>query len=162
MSRWIGIAILFCFAASVSGWQKDSGGPVRPSFSGVWQLDPAKSQTELKDLMWKIDQKDAEISIEETSGGKELCVAKCPIGKACEFEESGKKMGAMTYFLDTALVQTRSAPDNSVVIKRKFKLNEDGSLRVELNTILPSEKTEVLVFTKQGAAAPAVAAKPAK
>ena len=161
MSQWIGVGVLFCFTLSLSGWQKAPVGSVRPSFTGVWQLDAAKSQTEFKDLTWKIDHKEADISIEETSGGKELCLAKCAIGKSCEYEESGKKMGAMTYFLDTALVQTRSAPDNSVVIKRKFKLNEDGSLRVELTTIMPADKTEVLVFTKQDVAA-AVAAKPAK
>ena len=93
----------------------------------------------MKDLTWKIDQKDTEISIAETSGGKDLCTAKCPIGKGCEFEESGKKMGAMTYFLATTLVQTRSTADNSTVVKRQFKMNEDGSLRVELTTIVPVE-----------------------
>lgn len=160
MSKWIGIAVLFCFTLSLSGWQKAPAGAVRPVFTGIWQLDPAKSQTDSKDLMWKIDQKEAEISIEESSAGKELCLAKCPIGKACEFEDSGKKMGAMTYFLDTALVQTRSTADNSTVVKRKFTMTDDGSLRVELTTIVPADKKEVLVFTKQiAAAAPVNAAK---
>ena len=159
MSRWTGIAVVFCFVFHLSGWQKDSAAPVRPSFTGVWQLDASKSQSEVKDLTWKIDQKEAEISIEELSGGKGLCLAKCSIGKPCEFEDGGKKMSAMTYFLDGTLIQTRSVPDNSNVIKRKFTLNGDGSLRVELITIMPVDKTEVLVFTK--AAAP-LAPKPAK
>src|SRR5688572_8475871 len=155
MARCIGTGILFCFALTLYGWQQASSGPVRPSFAGVWQLDPSKSQTEMKDLLWKIDQKEAEISIEETSAGKAFSLAKCPIGKSCEFEDSGKKMGAMTYFLDTALVQTRSTADNSNVVKRKFTLTGDGTLRVEMTTIVPSDKTEVLVFNKQAAAAAA-------
>jgi hypothetical protein len=55
----------------------------------------------------------------------------------------------MTYFLDKTLVQMRSSADNSSVIKRQLKLNEDGSLSAELITIVPSDKKEVLVFTKQ-------------
>jgi hypothetical protein len=58
-------------------------------------------------------------------------------------------MSAMTYFLDKSLVQTRSAPDNSTVVKRQLKLESDGSLRVELITIVPADKTELLVFTKK-------------
>jgi hypothetical protein len=151
----MGTGILFCFVLTLYGWQQVSSGPVRPSFAGTWQLDASKSQTEMKDLLWKIEQKETEISIEETSAGKSLSLAKCPIGKSCEFEDSGKKMGAMTYFLDTALVQTRSTADNSSVIKRKITLTGEGALRVELTTIVPSDKTEVLVFTKQAAAAAA-------
>jgi len=156
MSHWIAIAILLCLTLPLYGWQNDPA-TSRPSFAGVWQLDSSKSQTDAKDLTWKIDQKESEITIEELSGGKALSVAKCPIGKSCEFEETGKKMGAMTYFNGKALVQTRSEPDNATVIKRKMQLNEDGSLRVELTTIVPVDKTEVLVFTKQDAKA--VAAK---
>jgi hypothetical protein len=37
-------------------------------------------------------------------------------------------------------------------------MNDDGSLRVELIQIVPSDKTDVLVFTKQGASAPVAAA----
>jgi hypothetical protein len=142
----------------MSGWQKQTEPSARPSFSGIWQLDSAKSKTDMKDVVWKIDQKESEILIEETTGGKALCAAKCPIGKPCEFEDSGKKMGAMTYFLDKSLVQTRSAADNSTVIKRQLKMNDDGSLRVEMIQIVPSDKTDVLVFTKQAASAPVAAA----
>jgi hypothetical protein len=148
MSHWIAVAILLCLTLPLYGWQNDPASS-RPSFAGVWQLDSSKSQTDAKDLVWKVDQKEAEITIEETSGGKALSLAKCPIGKPCEFEETGRKMGAMTYFNGKALVQTRSAPDNTTVIKRKMQLAEDGSLRVELITIVPTDKTEVLVFNKQ-------------
>jgi hypothetical protein len=158
MSTLVAPAILLCVAFSAFGWQKDPSG-ARPSFAGEWQLDTAKSKTEIKDLTWKIDQTPADISIEEISGGKTLLTAKCPIGKACEYSEDGKKASAMTYFLDTSLVQTRSAADNSSVVKRLLKLNEDGSLQVELKTIVPSDKTELLVFTKQGSATTATAAK---
>ena len=37
----------------------------------------------------------------------------------------------MTYFLDKTLVQTRSASDNSTVVKRQLKLEPDGSMKVE-------------------------------
>jgi hypothetical protein len=147
MSRLIAIAILFSTTLLLSGWQKT---PAKPNFTGVWQLDPAKSKTEVKDdLSWKIDQTPAEISIEELSGGKSLSNTKCVIGKVCEFSENGKKRTAMTYYLDTTLVQIRSAADNSSVIKRHLKMNDDGSLQVELITLVPSDKTETIVFNKQ-------------
>ncbi len=146
MSRLIAIAILFSFTLLLSGWQQP---PAKPNFSGAWQLDAAKSKTEAKDLTWKIDHTPGDIGIEEVSGGKTLCNTKCAIGKVCEFDENGKKMSAMTYFLDTTLVQIRSAADNSSVVKRHLKMNEDGSLKVELITIVPADKTETLVFNKQ-------------
>jgi hypothetical protein len=153
MSRLVVPAMMMLSAIPVSAWQTASQGPVRPNFAGQWQLDPAKSKSEVKELVWRIDQKDTEISIEELAGGKSLCSAKCPIGKPCEFEDSGRKMGAMTYFLDKTLVQTRSASDNSTVIKRHLKMDDDGSLRVELITIVPADKTELLVFTRKDKAA---------
>ena len=155
MSRTLLFLMPLCLAVPLLGWQQPAA---KPSFTGVWQLDSEKSKTDLKGVVWKIDQKDAQFLIEETEGGKPVSTSKCPIGKACEFEASGKKMSAMTYFLDSSLIQTRSAADNSIVVKRKMKLNEDGSLQVELVTIVPSDKTETLVFTKQGGGATATAA----
>lgn len=153
MSRLVLSAIVVCFSLPASAWQQAAQAPAKPSFAGEWQLDSAKSKSEAKELVWKIDQKmdekAPEISIEEIASGKALCAAKCPIGKPCEFEESGKKMSAMTYYLDKSLVQMRSAADNSTVIKRQLKLQDDGSLRVDLITIVPADKTELLVFTKK-------------
>jgi hypothetical protein len=147
MSQAIGLAILFCSTLPLFGWQEPSA---KPNFSGAWQLDAAKSKTTAKDdLVWKINQNLSDIAIEEVSAGKTLSSAKCTMGKSCDFEESGNKMTAMTYFLDTVLVQMRSAADNSTVIKRHLKLDEDGSLRVEVITIVPRDAKDVLVFTKQ-------------
>ena len=53
------------------------------------------------------------------------------------------------YFLDTPLVQMRRASDDSTVAKRQLKMEGDGSVKVEQITIVPSDKTEVLVFTKK-------------
>ena len=151
MLRLIGLAIPFCLTLPSSGWQ----GPVaKPNFSGSWQLDSTKSKTDVKeDLVWKIDQKSGDIAIEEISHGKSTCTAKCSLGKSCEFDDKGQKMTAMTYFLDTTLIQMRSASDNSTVVKRQLKIEGDGSMKVEHITIVPSDKTEVLVFTKTPAAA---------
>ena len=153
MSRLVISAIVLCLPLPIAAWQKPAPGSGKPNFAGEWQLDSAKSKSETKDLVWKIDQKmdekAAEIFIEEFAGGKAVCSAKCPIGKSCEFEEGGKKMSAMTYYLDKSLVQTRTAPDNATVIKRQLKLEDDGSLRVDLITIVPADKTELLVFTKK-------------
>ena len=151
MLRLIGLAIPFCLTLPILGWQE----PVpKPNFSGSWQLDLAKSKADVKeDLVWKIDQKPGEITIEETPLGKSTCTAKCPLGKSCEFDDNGRKMTAMTYFLDTTLVQMRSASDNSTVVKRQLKMESDGSMKVEQITIVPSDKTEVLIFTKKAPAA---------
>lgn len=149
MSRILGIALLIGYTLPTWSWQQTSN---RPVFTGSWQLDLAKSKKDGKDdLLWKIvhDPKAGDISIEEVSGGKTVCSAKCAIGKPCEYDDGGKKMGAMTYFLDTTLVQMRSAADNSSVIKRQLKMNEDGTLEVQVMTITPVDKTEVLVFNKQ-------------
>ncbi len=149
MFRLNAIAILFAFTFPLCGWQQSA---VKPNFSGSWQLDSAKSKSESKDdLVWRIDHRGDSFSIEEVLAGKALGNSKCIIGKPCEFEQGGKKMSAMTYFLDMTLIQIRSAADNSTVIKRQFKINDDGSLRVELITIVPSDKTETLVFGKQKA-----------
>ena len=153
MLRLIGLAIPFCLTLSISGWQEPAP---KPNFSGSWQLDTSKSKADVKEeLVWKIDQKSGDIVIEEISLGKSLCTAKCSIGKPCEFDDHGRKMTAMTYFLDTTLVQMRSAGDNSSVVKRQLKMESDGSMKVEQITIVPSDKTEVLVFTKKAAVADA-------
>jgi hypothetical protein len=151
MSRPIQVTIVFAVMFFLCGWQQPAG---KPNFSGAWRLDSAKSKTENKDdLVWTISHKGGEFATEEVSAGKTLSSSKCVIGKSCEFDQDGKKMTAMTYFFDTTLVQIRSAADNSSVIKRQLKMNDDGSLRVELITIVPSDKTETLVFGKQVAAA---------
>jgi hypothetical protein len=147
MFRLAGISILISFTLPLLSYQDP---PAKPDFSGVWQLDRSKTKAEVtQDVIWNINQQTANISIEESVGGKTQTTAKCAIGKQCEFEENGKKTSAMTYFLDKTLVQMRSAADNSSVIKRQLKLNEDGSLSAELITIVPSDKKEVLVFTRQ-------------
>jgi len=147
MLRLMGLAIPFCLTLPISGWQEPAA---KPNFSGSWQLDIAKSKADVKeDLVWKIDQKSGDIVIEEISHGKSTCTAKCAIGKSCEFDDNGRKMTAMTYFLDKALVQTRSASDNSTVVKRQLRMESDGSMKVEQITIVPSDKTDVLVFTKR-------------
>src|SRR3954471_19119256 len=151
MSRLIGPAVLFCSTLPLAGWQQPSA---RPNFSGSWQLDHAKSDTALKDdVVWKIDHKLTDIAIEELSGSKTLSSAKCTIAKPCEFDDNGKTSSAMTYFLETTLVQIRSAPGNSSVVERHLTIDEHGSMRVELMAIVPSSKTEVLVFTRQNPAA---------
>ena len=43
----------------------------------------------------------------------------------------------------------RRASDDSTVAKRQLKMEGDGSVKVEQITIVPSDKTEVLVFTKK-------------
>jgi hypothetical protein len=151
MLRLTGLAVSFCLTLSISGWQEPLA---KPNFSGSWHLDTSKSKTDVKeDLVWKIDQKLGDIVIEEISTGKSTSTSKCVIGKSCEFDDNGRKMTAMTYFLDTTLVQMRSASDNSTVVKRQLKMEGDGSMRVELTTIVPSDKTDVLVFTKKTVAA---------
>jgi hypothetical protein len=148
MSRLIALAVLFWSTCPVAGWQEPAA---KPNFSGSWQIDAAKSKPEVKDdLVLKIDQKDGEIAIEEMVVGKAVSNAKCSIGKPCEFEGQGKKMTAMTYFLDKTLVQMRSASDNSSVVKWQIKMDPDGSMKVEQITIVPSDKTELLVFRKKG------------
>lgn len=122
----------------------------KPSFTGTWQLDAAKSKGDTKgNVIWKIDHKSGDISIEEVLDGKALGNVKCTIAKPCQFEEAGRKMSAMTYFLGDTLVQIRSAEDNSTAIKRQLKMDTDGTMRVELITIVPLDKTETLVFAKQ-------------
>jgi hypothetical protein len=65
-------------------------------FSGSWQLDIAKSKTDVKeDLVGKIDQKSGDIAIEEISLGKSTCTAKCALGKSCELDDNGRKMTAI-------------------------------------------------------------------
>ena len=146
MSRRFGFLILFGLSVNLSGWQQPS---TKPNFSGFWQLDQAKSKTDMKDLVWKIDHQSNDILIEELAGGKSVSHAKCSVGKLCEYNDSGKQMTAMTYFLDTTLVQMRSSSDNSSVIKRHLKMADDGSMTVELITIVPADKKDVLVFMKQ-------------
>jgi len=156
MSRLIALAVLFWLTCPVAAWQAPAA---KPNFSGSWQIDAAKSKPEVKDdVVWKIDHKQGDISIDELLVGKSVCSAKCTIGKPCEFQGHGKKMTAMTYFLDTTLVQMRTAGDNSSVVKWQMKMDPDGSMEVEQITIVPADKTELLVFRKaaNGGAKPVV------
>ncbi len=141
------IGAFFCPVFLLCAWQAPAE---KPSFTGTWQLDAAKSKGDTKgNLVWKIDHKSGDISIEEVSDGKAISTAKCTIAKPCQFEEAGRKMSAMTYFLGDTLVQIRSAEDNSTAIKRQLKMDTDGTMHVELITIVPADKTEMLVFAKQ-------------
>lgn len=147
MPRLVNIGSLFCLGFILCIGQTPTE---KPNFTGNWQLDTAKSKADAKgDIVWKIDHKSGDISIEEVSEGKVVSSAKCAIAKPCQFEDAGRKMSAMTYFLGSTLVQIRSAEDNSTAIKRQFKMDADGTMHVELITIVPADKTEVLVFGKQ-------------
>jgi hypothetical protein len=123
----------------------------RPSFTGTWQFDPAKSElrsSKLSSATWVMEEGDNSIHITQTENGKpKKTELQCTTdGKECKFP--GDRRDSF-WFNGSTLVDMETK--NTNVIRYRMKISDDGkTLTVEVTPIVPqSDKIDTLVFQKQ-------------
>jgi hypothetical protein len=123
----------------------------RPTMTGTWQLDAAKS--DLKTLKvttatWVIEEGDNTIHIAETEGAKSKKVdLQCTTdGKECQV--TGDKAKASFWYNGPMLVEMETKGDR--VTRYRLKVSDDGkTLTVEMTHIVPQiDKIDTMVFGK--------------
>ena len=126
--------------------------PVKPSLTGTWQFDAAKSElhnSKMTSATWVIDEGDNSIHITATESGKnKKTEMQCTTdGKECQV--TGDKSKASFWYNGPILVEMQTKGDT--VTRFRLKASEDGkTLTVELTHIVPQiDKTDVMVFQKQ-------------
>jgi hypothetical protein len=124
----------------------------KPSLTGTWQLDAAKSElhnSKVTTATWVIDESANSIHLSETEGAKSKKIdMQCTTdGKECQV--SGDKSKASFWYNGPILVEMQTKGDQ--VTRYRLKASEDGkTLTVELTHLVPPlEKSDLLVFQKQ-------------
>jgi hypothetical protein len=124
----------------------------KPSLTGTWQLDAAKSELrngKMTSATWVIDEGDNSIRITATESGKSKKIEmQCTTdGKECQV--AGDKSKASFWYNGPILVEMQTKGDT--VTRLKMKASEDGkTLTVELTHIVPQiDKSDLMVFQKQ-------------
>ncbi|HEY6393056.1 MAG TPA: hypothetical protein VIX89_17375 [Bryobacteraceae bacterium] len=124
----------------------------KPSLTGTWQFDAAKSElhgSKMTSATWVIDEGDNSIHLTETEGGKNKKIEmQCTTdGKECQV--TGDKSRASFWYNGPILVEMQTKGDT--VTRFKMKASEDGkTLTVELTHIVPqNDKSDLMVFQKQ-------------
>jgi hypothetical protein len=125
---------------------------VKPSLTGTWQLDTAKSELhsgKSTSATWVIDEGDNSIHITATESGKGKKIEmQCTTdGKECQV--TGDKSKASFWYNGPILVEMQTKGDT--VTRFKMKASDDGkTLTVELTHIVPqNDKSDLMVFQKQ-------------
>jgi len=126
--------------------------PAKPSLTGTWQFDAAKSElhnNKMTGATWVIDEGDNSIHITATESGKGKKIEmQCTTdGKECQV--TGDKSKASFWYNGPILVEMQTKGDT--VTRFKMKASEDGkTLTVELTHIVPqNDKSDLMVFQKQ-------------
>jgi hypothetical protein len=126
----------------------------RPSLSGTWKIDQARSQPGDKDIVLVIDQNRDSIHIQEIRGPKpkeDVSDFTCDtMGKQCPMQDAGDKAEVSVYYNGPVLIvlKTHGRPGSSVE-KRRLSLSPSGdSLMVDVIPIVPEGQTEKLLFSK--------------
>jgi len=124
----------------------------KPSLTGTWQFDPARSElhnSKMTSATWVIDEGDNSIHITATESGKSKKIEmQCTTdGKECQV--TGDKARASFWYNGPILVEMQTKGDT--VTRFRLKASEDGkTLTVELTHIVPqTDKSDVMVFQKQ-------------
>ena len=124
----------------------------RPSLTGTWQLDTAKSEVrggKINPATWVIEETDNSIHITQSESGKSKKIEmQCTTdGKECQV--TGDKAKASFWYNGPMLVEMETKGDH--VMRYRMKVAEDGkTLSVEMTHIVPQiDKIDTLVFAKQ-------------
>lgn len=123
----------------------------RPSLSGTWELDAAKSELhngKVSSATWVIAEGDNSIHISEAENGKsKKTELQCTTdGKECKFP--GDRRDSF-WFNGPMLVDMETKSDH--VTRYRLKVSDDGkTLTVEVTSIVPQNaKSDTMVFQKQ-------------
>jgi hypothetical protein len=123
-------------------------GQDRPSLTGTWQFDAARSElrtSKMASATWVIEEGDNTIHITRDKKSELRCTTD---GKECHV--TGEKATASFWYNGPVLVEMETKGDH--VTRYRIKLSDDGkTLTVELTHIVPQiDKIDTLVFGKQG------------
>lgn len=140
----------------VGGMAVLSADDATPKMSGVWKVDPARSELDQanKDLALVIEDKRQDIHIKETrrpNPKEDVSEFTCgTMGKECSMQDGGDKAKVSVYYNGPVLVVLKThGHKGSVVEKQRFSLSPTGdSLNLEIMHIEPEGKAERLVFIK--------------
>lgn len=129
----------------------------KPSLTGDWQLDAAKSQaSEGKTVTLTIDNSSAKVKMVQVvrdKDGKEMTYEfTCEAGGGeCQFDDAGHKAKVTLWYSGPSLVVlTTDGPKEDASDEWTFKVSPDQkTLTLELEHIDPQGKVETLVFNKK-------------
>ena len=158
-SSTLGLATL---AAPVFSLVLLAAGSAPPNYTGVWQLDPDRSQVPAgENITYEIqDDPSGQVvftRVIQERGGKQLTSHfSCKTGGSqCDFIEPGKKAKVSLWYDGPALVILKTSPDDSSVTQWRLVLGPDGkTLNVDLEELEPVDSTKKLVFDKKVAVPP--------
>lgn len=133
-----------------------AGDGTLPDFSGIWQLDTAKSQTDHSGtITLKIEQTAYKISwerhVRESNGREIVSHFSCDIdGQPCEFDEGDHKAKVSLWFDGSALyVLKTNGPKEDATTEMRLQLSADGKvLNIDFMHLDPNDRTEKRVYNK--------------
>lgn len=155
MRHLVWTSALFAASLLVSS-PAHAGDGTPPDFSGTWQLDTAKSQTDHSGtIMLKIQQSSNTISwerhVRESNGREIVSHFSCDInGQPCEFDEGDHKAKVSLWFDGSALyILKTNGPKEDATTEMRLQLSPDGRvLNVEFMHLDPNDRTEKRVYNK--------------
>jgi hypothetical protein len=135
--------ILILAGAAFAGDLED-----REKLLGHWQNGSGNKE------VWMLESKGELLHVTRSEEGKVTLEAECrPDGSDCNGTESGKKIKISMYYNGPALVQMET--HDSSVTTRKFTLNGESGLSIEVKPITGPGKAETITLTRNVEAASA-------
>jgi hypothetical protein len=133
--------LLFLLAATVPGEDTDT----RDKLLGKWQPATAKDESE----MWWLETVGDSLRISHSMKQKTDAIECNIVGKDCEVKVGGRKAKVSLWFNGDMLVEMETR--GTEVIKRRFKIAENDTLKLETMQIVPPGKTEMAEFKRAAA-----------
>ena len=133
---------LLCFGALQLRADDSSA---RAQLIGAWQ----PKDTAAKDAgVWTFEQKGGDvIHITYAVGDQKMVEIECaPTGKDCNVKDTGKSAKVSMWFSGKNLVSLETR--GTEIVKRRFGVEDGGSLEVETIPIQPDGKTEKVEFLR--------------
>ncbi len=150
----LALAILAAPAISFPAFWSDSA---PPNYSGVWELDAARSQAPAGEtITYNIQDSSGKVTftrvIHERDGKEITSHFSCATGGGqCEFDEGGRKAKVSLWYDGPSLVVLKTdGPREDAVTQWKLTMGPQGkTLNVNLEHLEPVDKSEKLVFDKK-------------
>jgi hypothetical protein len=126
-------------------WAADDPEVERAKLVGKWELQSENGSG--KAPVWVIEDKRFSMHITRLVGEQKMCEFECDLGKECKVKDSGKSVTEQIYFNGPKLVELETKGND--VVKRRFTAaTTPDTLEVEVIQLVPSGKTETLVFKR--------------
>jgi hypothetical protein len=138
-------AALLGLAMCATAWAGDDPEVERAKLAGKWEMKSEGAAD--KAPVWVVEDKGTSIHIMRLVGAEKVSDFECDLGKECKVKDSGKSVTEQIYFNGPKLVEIETK--GSEVVKRRFETaTEPDTMQVEVMPLVPSGKTETLVFKR--------------